>query len=117
MSHILSSFRRKGESTPENKANPYLEQSTRATKNLERDLREMTNKCIELQVLLNEERERMNTFLSRTKSLNVKNLSQEVIGLRKEVNAMKHNAKAATWKLQEVIINCFYLFVCRIFEY
>lgn len=50
---------------------------------------------------MNEERERMNTLVSRTRSLNVENLLQEVISLHKELDAMKHNAKAAIWKLQE----------------
>lgn len=76
--------------------------ASRRTKNLQHDLRQVTNKCIELQVLLNEERERIGTILGRNKSLSVKNLTQEVISLRKELDVMKHNAKAATWKLQEV---------------
>jgi len=61
-----------------------------------------TNKCIEQQVLLNEERERIGTIVGRNKSLNVKNLTQEVLSLRKELDVTKHNAKAAMWKLQEV---------------
>ena len=77
-------------------------EASRRTKKLQHDLRQMTNKCIELQVLLNEERERMSTILGRNKSLSVKNLTQEVFSLRKELDVMKHNAKAAAWKLQEV---------------
>ena len=77
-------------------------EALKRTKKLQHDLRQMTNKCIELQVLLNEERERMGTILGRNKSLSVKNLTQEVFSLRKELDVMKHNAKAATWKLQEV---------------
>ena len=61
-----------------------------------------TNKCIELQVLLNEGWERIGTIVGRNKSLNVKNLTQEVFSLRKELDVPKHNAKAAMWKLQEV---------------
>lgn len=61
-----------------------------------------TNKCIEQQVLLNEERERIGTIVGRNKSLNVKNLTQEVLSLRKELDVTKHNAKAAMWKLQEL---------------
>lgn len=61
-----------------------------------------TNKCIELQVLLNEERERIGTIVGRNKSLNVKNLTQEVLSLRKELDVTKHSSKAAMWKFQEV---------------
>ena len=77
-------------------------EASKRTKKLQQDLRQMTNKCIELQVLLNEERERIGTIVGRNKSLNVKNLTQEVFSLRKELDVTKHNAKAATWKLKEV---------------
>ena len=53
-------------------------EASKRIKKLQHDLRQMTNKCIELQVLLNEERERTSTILGRNKSLSVKNLSQEV---------------------------------------
>jgi len=77
-------------------------EASKQTKKLQHDLRQMTKKCIELQVLLNEERERISTLIGRNKSLNIKNLTQEVFSLRKELGVMRHNAKAATWKLQEV---------------
>ena len=77
-------------------------QSASFTRRLKRDFQDMTNKCIELQIRLNEERELMNMLLGKTKSLNTKNLAQEVVSLREQLNIMKHYCKAAVWKLQEV---------------
>lgn len=93
-------------------------EASKRIKKLQHDLRQMTNKCIELQVLLNEERERTSTILGRNKSLSVKNLSQEVFSLRKELDVMRHNAKAATWKLQEVSEPyCEHCFIYRVLQY
>jgi len=69
---------------------------------LERDLRSMANKCIELKLLLNEEKAKVETLMNRTGSLYKKRLAQEAITLRKEKDIMMHNAKAATWKLEEL---------------
>mmetsp|Transcript_5550 Transcript_5550/g.5185 ORF Transcript_5550/g.5185 Transcript_5550/m.5185 type:complete len:246 (-) Transcript_5550:218-955(-) len=62
----------------------------------------MANKCIELQMVLNEEKANVDALTNRSGSLTKKRLAQEAITLRKERDRMMHNAKAATWKLQEL---------------
>mmetsp|Transcript_25761 Transcript_25761/g.74525 ORF Transcript_25761/g.74525 Transcript_25761/m.74525 type:complete len:1189 (+) Transcript_25761:89-3655(+) len=102
VSGLLGQLCRKGAAQMDLAPERTATEASKRTKKLQQDLRQMTNKCIELQVLLNEERERIGTIVGRNKSLNVKNLTQEVFSLRKELDVMKHNAKAATWKLQEL---------------
>lgn len=79
----------------------------------EKELRTVAQKCVELQVLLNEEKSKLQALTTKGGNLNNKKLSQEVLSLMKERDEMIHNAKAAFWKLQEVRKNLFlikYLF-------
>lgn len=68
----------------------------------EKELRVLTQKCVELQVLLNEEKSKIQALTTKGGNLNNKKLSQEVLSLTKERDEMVHNAKAAFWKLHEV---------------
>jgi hypothetical protein len=68
----------------------------------EKELRTVAQKCVELQVLLNEEKSKLQALTTKGGNLNNKKLSQEVLSLMKERDEMMHNAKAAFWKLQEV---------------
>jgi len=76
--------------------------STPRERQLERDLRTVASKCVELQMLLNDEKATIDMLTNRNGSLSQKRLTQEAIALRKEKDRMMHNAKAATWKLQEL---------------
>uniref|UniRef100_A0A7S4J4X1 Kinesin motor domain-containing protein n=1 Tax=Odontella aurita TaxID=265563 RepID=A0A7S4J4X1_9STRA len=71
---------------------------------LRRDLRKMTNKCVELQMLLNEEKTNVEILTNRSGSIKHKQLGQDVMTLRREKVRMTENAKAALWKLQELQI-------------
>eukprot|EP00560_Eucampia_antarctica_P001420 CAMPEP_0197840546 /NCGR_PEP_ID=MMETSP1437-20131217/45670_1 /TAXON_ID=49252 ORGANISM="Eucampia antarctica, Strain CCMP1452" /NCGR_SAMPLE_ID=MMETSP1437 /ASSEMBLY_ACC=CAM_ASM_001096 /LENGTH=645 /DNA_ID=CAMNT_0043450177 /DNA_START=1262 /DNA_END=3200 /DNA_ORIENTATION=- len=100
-------WNRKGEEpNPEGKdmieVGKNSEKRSRKEKQLECDLRNMANKCIELQMVLNEEKANVDALTNRSGSLTKKRLAQEAITLRKERDRMMHNAKAATWKLQEL---------------
>lgn len=50
---------------------------------------------------LNGQRNLVESFSNRS-GPNVKKLTREVVAITKERDRMMHNAKAATWKLQEV---------------
>jgi hypothetical protein len=76
--------------------------NTRGERELQRDLQNMANKCVELQMELNEQRQLMEALTNKTTTLKMKKLSQECLNLAKERDRMMHNAKAATWKLQEL---------------
>lgn len=62
----------------------------------------MANKCVELQLELNEQRALVETLSNRPGTFQKKKLAQDLISIAKERDRMMHNAKAATWKLQEV---------------
>jgi hypothetical protein len=69
---------------------------------LERDLRTTTQKCVDLNIQLKEERSNLELLTSRSGNINHKKLAQELLSLQKEKDQMMHNAKAATWKLEEL---------------
>jgi hypothetical protein len=62
----------------------------------------MSDKCVELQLLHNEQTQLVESLTNKSGSLQKKRLAQEAVALRKERDRMIHNAKAAMWKLQEV---------------
>jgi hypothetical protein len=76
--------------------------NTRRERELQRDLQNMANKCVELQMELNQQRELIDSLTHKASTLKMKQLSQEALSLAKERDRMMHNAKAATWKLQEL---------------
>lgn len=76
--------------------------NTRKERELQRDLQNMANKCVELQMELNEQRQLMDALTNKATTLKMKRLTQEALTLAKERDRMMHNAKAATWKLQEL---------------
>ena len=69
---------------------------------LEKQLRAMTQKCVELQVIVTEQKSTLHMLCNRSGNLDHKKLAHEVVSLKKERDEMEHNAKAALWKLQEV---------------
>ncbi|KAI2506838.1 hypothetical protein MHU86_7623 [Fragilaria crotonensis] len=75
---------------------------TRGERELLRDLQNMANKCVELQMELNQVRQFMDSLTNKSTTLKMKNLTQECLQLAKERDRVLHNAKAATWKLQEL---------------
>ena len=75
---------------------------TRREQELQRDLQNMANKCVDLQVELNETKLMMGSICNRSGDLQKKKLVQETLTLAKERDRMIHHAKAAAWKLQEV---------------
>lgn len=76
--------------------------NTRGERELQRDLQNMANKCVELQMQLNDLRQKMTSLTNKSTSLKMKQLTQECLNLAKERDRVMHNAKAATWKLQEL---------------
>lgn len=78
------------------------EQIAQRERQLERDLRIMTQKCVELNMQLKEERSNLELLTSRSGNINHKKLTHELLALQKEKDLMMHNAKAAAWKLEEL---------------
>ena len=71
-------------------------------KDLERDLLQMTERCIELQIALNEEKANVDVLTNRTGSLSKKRLAQEAISLRQALDRKTHDLQAIIWKMNEL---------------
>ena len=71
-------------------------------KDLERDLLQMTERCIELQISLNEEKANVDVLTNRTGSLSKKRLAQEAISLRQALDRKTHDLQAIIWKMNEL---------------
>jgi kinesin family protein 5 len=69
---------------------------------VERELLEMANRCIELEQALKEERATVELLSGRAGGLNKKNLAQEAIQLRQQVEKQKENLTAIAWKMNEL---------------
>jgi len=69
---------------------------------LQRDLREMTDKCIDLQIALNEEKSNVDVLTNRSGSLSKKRLAQEAITLRQALDRKTHDLQAIIWKMNEL---------------
>ena len=83
--------------------------NTRREHELQRDLQNMANKCVELQVALNEQHQIIEGMSNRMNplgsvGLKKRKVSPEVIAITKERDRMMHNALTAAWKLHEVSI-------------
>jgi len=77
-------------------------QPSRRELEMKKDIQRLGNKCVDLQLLLNEEKANLETITTRNGSLHTKKLAQELLGLRHEKERLEHVAKATTWKLHEV---------------
>eukprot|EP00978_Attheya_sp_CCMP212_P044848 scaffold324807_cov94-Attheya_sp.AAC.1 len=71
-------------------------------KDLERDLLQMTERCIELQVSLNEEKANVDVLTNRSGSLSKKRLAQEATSLRQALDRKTHDLQAIIWKMNEL---------------
>uniref|UniRef100_A0A7S0C3B8 Uncharacterized protein n=1 Tax=Proboscia inermis TaxID=420281 RepID=A0A7S0C3B8_9STRA len=69
---------------------------------MERELRIMHRKCIDLQTHLNEEKGKVHVLTNKSKSLQAKRLTQETLTLRTERDNMMQSAQAAIWKIEEL---------------
>eukprot|EP00586_Coscinodiscus_wailesii_P015140 CAMPEP_0172508792 /NCGR_PEP_ID=MMETSP1066-20121228/214892_1 /TAXON_ID=671091 /ORGANISM="Coscinodiscus wailesii, Strain CCMP2513" /LENGTH=1056 /DNA_ID=CAMNT_0013286955 /DNA_START=592 /DNA_END=3762 /DNA_ORIENTATION=+ len=71
-------------------------------KELTADLRRMTERCIELQIALNQEKSNVDILTNRSGSLRQKRLAQEAISLRKELDRKTHDVQLIIWKMNEL---------------
>ena len=69
--------------------------------NLERDLHLATERCIELQIALNEEKS-TNEEVNRTGSLSKQRLEKEANALRQALQRKTHDLQAIIWKMNEL---------------
>uniref|UniRef100_A0A7S2ETD3 Uncharacterized protein n=1 Tax=Trieres chinensis TaxID=1514140 RepID=A0A7S2ETD3_TRICV len=76
--------------------------TTMREKDLERDLLQMTERCIELQIALNEEKANVDVLTNRSGSLSKKRLAQEAISLRQALDRKTHDLQAIIWKMNEL---------------
>jgi hypothetical protein len=75
---------------------------TRGEREVQRDLQNMANKCVELQMKLNHLRQFMDSLTNKSSSLKMNRLTQECLHLVKERDRVAHCGKASTWKLHEL---------------
>lgn len=75
---------------------------TEKEKELTADLRRMTERCIELQIALNQEKSNVDVLTNRAGSLRQKRLAQEAIALRKELDRKTHDVQLIIWKMNEL---------------
>jgi len=97
-------WQNKKDETIQEKYEPHASNTryTRREQELRRDLKNLANKCVDLQVSLNEQKLLMDSMCNRVGDLQRKKLAQEAIALAKERDRLMHNAKAAAWKLREL---------------
>lgn len=69
---------------------------------LERDLLKATERCIELQVALNEERSNVEILTNRSGNVNKKKYAQESIQLKQQLEKKTHDLQAIIWKMNEL---------------
>jgi PAS domain-containing protein len=69
---------------------------------LERDLLRATERCIELQVALNEEKANVDILTNRAGNLNKKKFAQETIQLKQQLDKKTHDLQAIIWKMNEL---------------
>ena len=69
---------------------------------LERDLLKATERCIELQVALNEERANVEILTNRAGNVNKKKHAQESIQLKQQLEKKTHDLQAIIWKMNEL---------------
>ena len=76
--------------------------TTMREKELERDLLRATERCIELQVSLNEEKANVDILSNRSGNLNKKKFAQESIQLKQQLDKKTHDLQAIIWKMNEL---------------
>jgi len=69
---------------------------------LERDLLRATERCIELQVALNEEKANVDILTNRAGNLNKKKFAQESIQVKQQLDKKTHDLQAIIWKMNEL---------------
>ncbi|KAL7520975.1 hypothetical protein ACHAWX_005669 [Stephanocyclus meneghinianus] len=76
--------------------------TTMRERELERDLLRATERCIELQVALNEEKANVDILTNRAGNLNKKKFAQESIQLKQQLDKKTHDLQAIIWKMNEL---------------
>ena len=76
--------------------------TTMRERELERDLLRATERCIELQVALNEEKANVDILTNRAGNLNKKKFAQESIQLKQQLEKKTHDLQAIIWKMNEL---------------
>lgn len=76
--------------------------TTMRERELERDLLRATERCIELQMSLNEEKANVDILTSRAGNLNKKKFAQESIQLKQQLDKKTHDLQAIIWKMNEL---------------
>jgi len=76
--------------------------TTMRERELERDLLRATERCIELQVALNEEKANVDILTNRPGNLNKKKFAQESIQLKQQLDKKTHDLQAIIWKMNEL---------------
>jgi len=76
--------------------------TTMGERELERDLLRATERCIELQVALNEEKANVDILTNRAGNVNKKKFAQESIQLKQQLDKKTHDLQAIIWKMNEL---------------
>lgn len=76
--------------------------TTMRERELERDLLRATERCIELQVALNEEKANVDILTNRAGNLSKKKFAQETIQLKQQLDKKTHDLQAIIWKMNEL---------------
>lgn len=76
--------------------------TTMRERELERDLLRATERCIELQVALNEEKANVDVLANRSSNVNKKKIAQESIHLKQQLDKKTHDLQAIIWKMNEL---------------
>jgi len=71
-------------------------------RDLESDLLKMSQRCIDLQIALNEERAHVDVLSNKSGALSKKKLAQEAIQLQKALDRKTHDLQAIIWKMNEL---------------
>ncbi|KAL7542815.1 hypothetical protein ACHAWF_007257 [Thalassiosira exigua] len=76
--------------------------TTMRERELERDLLRATERCIELQVALNDEKANVDILTNRPGNANKKKFAQETIQLKQQLDKKTHDLQAIIWKMNEL---------------
>ena len=76
--------------------------TTMRERELERDLLRATEKCIDLQVALNEEKSNVDVLINRAGNKDKKRLAQESILFKQQLEKKTHDLQAIIWKMNEL---------------
>ncbi|KAL7440056.1 hypothetical protein ACHAXM_008356 [Skeletonema potamos] len=76
--------------------------TTMRERELERDLLRATERCIELQVALNEEKANVDILSNRHGNMNTRKMAQETIQLKQQLEKKTHDLQQIIWKMNEL---------------